>query len=326
MRKVFLTIVFLAVSFSCFSQITTTKVAPKTEKIDNAPYDSTQNFLGRDVHKYIGQELYLKGMSDGMRKYGYRNFVIDHTQKTLANKSNVYKCCDGSNSKYNELAGKYFKVLDAIKPPIPEEEYLKILYGDNRFFLKLQETESSDIIYYQYDSESDKYTFPFLVVGFFAKQKQIMIGKEFIIRGINWISALEPITDMRTGNPIINFEAGSKWKCVDLTVEERFYDLALILENDKGEQVPIGIDYSKNQNFIFEYNQAERFKKKFGNENWKLILRGDVKIGMTKEMCELSWGTPSKINQTIIAGKKTEQWVYSDNYLYFDNGILTAMQ
>ena len=47
---------------------------------------------------------------------------------------------------------------------------------------------------------------------------------------------------------------------------------------------------------------------------------------MSKEMCELSWGKPKSINETITSGKKSEQWVYSDNYLYFDNGIVTAIQ
>jgi hypothetical protein len=33
------------------------------------------------------------------------------------------------------------------------------------------------------------------------------------------------------------------------------------------------------------------------------------------------------ITETITAGKKSEQWVYKDdNYLYFDNGELTAIQ
>ena len=36
------------------------------------------------------------------------------------------------------------------------------------------------------------------------------------------------------------------------------------------------------------------------------------------------WGVPDKINETITS--KIEQWVYSDNYLYLDNGKLTAIQ
>ena len=216
----------MALATVAFGQITTTKVAQKTEQIDTSPYDSTRNFLGEDVYKYQGQELYLNELSERLRKYGYDTFVLDYTKDFLTSKSNIYKCCDGNSSKYNELAGKYFNVLEVIKHPKAEQS--EYLYG-KKFYLKLQEKESNDIVYYEYDSES-KYTFPFIVVGFFEKQKQAEVGKEFIVRGKNWISALEPMTDMNTGSPVVNFKAGSKWKAIDLTIEEKYYNLSLILE------------------------------------------------------------------------------------------------
>ncbi|WP_088226122.1 hypothetical protein [Desulfosporosinus sp. FKB] len=54
-----------------------------------------------------------------------------------------------------------------------------------------------------------------------------------------------------------------------------------------------------------------------------------VRIGMTEqEVLDSSWGKPQKTNKTITAYGTTEQWVYADGngYLYFDNGILTAVQ
>lgn len=317
-----LTILITALTVTTtYGQITTTKVAPKVEQTDNTPYDSTKNFLGKDVYKYVGQELYLNGKAESLRKYGYEGFSIDYTKSSLTNKSNVYKCCDSYNSKYDELTGKYFTVLEIIKhPKAAESEYL---YA-KKFYLKLQEKEKKDIVYYEYDSQFE-HSFPFIVVGYFTKLKQSEVGKEYIVRGKNWLSS-GPMTDMKTGNPVSNFEAGGKWKCVDVTIEEKYYSLSLVLENEKGEQIPLSIDNSKRTNWVFEFGQAELYKKKFGNDDWQRILDGKVKIGMTKEMCELSWGKPKSINETITSGKKSEQWVYSDNYLYFDNGILTAMQ
>jgi len=32
------------------------------------------------------------------------------------------------------------------------------------------------------------------------------------------------------------------------------------------------------------------------------------------------------VNRTVTAGHVREQWVYPVGYLYFDNGILTAIQ
>lgn len=66
---------------------------------------------------------------------------------------------------------------------------------------------------------------------------------------------------------------------------------------------------------------------KFGLEIGTLISNNQVMIGMTKEMCREAWGRPYNINTTTVASGTSEQWCYSmKNYLYFDNGILTAIQ
>ena len=315
MRNVILTILLATFATVAFGQITTTKVAAKADQIDRTPYDSTRNFLGKDVYKYQGQELYLKGKAESLRKYGYDNFVLDYTKDRLSNKSNVYKCCDSYNSKYDELAEKYFNVLEIIKHPKAEES--EYLYG-TKFYLKLQEKESSDIVYYEYDSEFE-HSFPFIVVGFFEKQKRLFVGKEYVFHN----SEFEGATDIQTGK-VVTIKTGQKWKCTDLTIEDKYYNLSLIFENSLGEKTEDS--YDRVLNVGYTVKEADNYKKKFGQENFDRILQGKVKIGMTKEMCKLAWGEPKKINETITSGKKTEQWVYSDIYLYFDNGILTAIQ
>ncbi|MBQ6084669.1 MAG: hypothetical protein IJK92_10025 [Bacteroidales bacterium] len=66
---------------------------------------------------------------------------------------------------------------------------------------------------------------------------------------------------------------------------------------------------------------------KYGEKYGKLIINGQVVIGMNKEMCRYAWGNPSEINTTTVANHIHEQWVYSLRcYLYFDDGILTAIQ
>jgi hypothetical protein len=56
--------------------------------------------------------------------------------------------------------------------------------------------------------------------------------------------------------------------------------------------------------------------------------RGPPKIGMTKQQVfKTCWGETGRINRTQTANGLTEQYVYSDtSYLYFTNGILTAIQ
>jgi hypothetical protein len=210
--------------------------------------------------------------------------------------------------------------LDVIKHPKTEEN--QYLYG-KRFYLKLQEKESKDIVYYEYegnDGAAYELMFPFIVVGFFEKQKQTLIGEEFV-----FADGVLGGSDIQTGKAVTT-ETGQKWKCIDVTIEEKSYLLSVIIENSIGERTIILHRTFKSSNRVYPAILADYYSKEFGKETFYIILQGKVKIGMTKEMCRMSWGVPDKINETITSGKKTEQWVYSDNYLYFDNGKLTAIQ
>jgi len=316
---ILLTVLTAAITFG---QITTMKVTSPTKSVDNAPYDSLVNFVGENPSKYIGQELYLTGLSESLRKYGYEGFFKDYKKDRPVNKPNVYQCCDGNNSKYDALNGKYFKVLDVINHPKAKEN--ESLYG-SKFYLKLEEKESNDIVYYKYSSNY-RYLFPFIVVGYFEKAKTKYIGLEYVLRGRNWVEGTPEMYDIQNGQSI-DFSAGTTWKCVDFTIEEEYYQLSLIVENSKGEQLALSVDnILKGVYFAFPKVDSDKYRQEFGDENWDLILNGKTKIGMTKEMCTLSWGKPKSINKTTTSGKTSDQWVYEDNYLYFDNSILTAIQ
>jgi hypothetical protein len=75
--------------------------------------------------------------------------------------------------------------------------------------------------------------------------------------------------------------------------------------------------------------QEERKKNlisKYGVNNAEKIMSKLIWIGMTKEMARESWGEPKDIHRTVTASSIHEQWVYSGEYLYFENGILTSWQ
>lgn len=304
-----------------FGQIKTTKIAPKTDKFDSTPYDSTQNYLRKDVYKYLGQDLYVIGKPEGIfRESGYENFVTNYSIDSYRNKSVVYKSNNYFNSTYDELAGKYFKVIQVIKHPRVDDN--EVLYG-SKFFLKLVGKENKDTVYFEYESKYE-HNYPFIIVGFFEKQKKAFVGKQFIFQDF----VLKGSPNIKTGENI-SIVTGQIWKCIDLTVEERYYNLSLLIENPLGEKTTISYDHvfdSLDKGRVFSKNGAENYIKRFGKENFNTILQAKVKVGMTTEMCKLSWGRPKSINETITSGNKTEQWVYKDNYLYFDNGILTAIQ
>jgi len=328
-------ILFLLISILTYGQIKTTKVIPKEDLNTSKPYDSLSNFLGEDVYKYIGQELYLKGTYESSRHYGYRDFkTTTNDESNLLVKSissntkvnfgeNVYKCCNekGSyNSKYEDLAEKYFEVLD-VTEKIHESSALGRYHEKNYYYLKLKEKSSGDILYYEYNSKY-KHSFPFVVVGFYEKLKKNYIGKKFVFAKNNLKSI-----DLNTGKPIVS-QLGDKWECIDITVDENTYELSLVLKDKLGQKLVWEYNYffPEKLYYFFTAEEAEKYGRKFGIENWKTILQGNVKIGMTKEMCKLSWGEPNDINTTITSSRKSEQWVYASNYLYFTSGILTTIQ
>ena len=79
-----------------------------------------------------------------------------------------------------------------------------------------------------------------------------------------------------------------------------------------------------------EKEQQERkaaLYRKYGKYNADLILQGRVRIGMSREMCREAWGVPDDINSSSGSWGVHEQWVYgTGSYLYFENGVLDAIQ
>ena len=327
-----LPVIFLALLINTvtIAQITTMKVAEETSKNDHKLYDSTENLSRNNVYGYVGQDLYLKELRKDMREYGYFGFLLEYDYKfhgleESLKGANVYKCCSPLskyNSNYDSLVGKYFNVLDVIKDPNPDKN--KENYGP-RFYIKLQEKHSGDIIYYEYRTSA-----PFIVVGYFEKQKKAVIGEYFIFSD----NISDDFKEIKSGK-VIASKLGQIWKCIDLVIEEenkeysQDFELSLLLENSAGEKILVPhrlILESKRYGQVYSLSEAKNYRKKFGEGIFNLILQNKLRIGMTKEMCRLSWGEPNNINETIFKTKKSEQWVYLDGYLYFNNETLSSIQ
>jgi hypothetical protein len=194
-------------------------VAPIVEPINYAPYDSTRNFLGKDVGQYVGQVLYLKGKSEALRKYGYEGFVVDYRIDDLINYSNVYKGNKVEcryNSDYNELAGKYFSVIAVLKHPKTLSD--SYLYSDY-YYLELEEQSSKDKLFFKYNSKYE-WSFPFVVVGFFEKQKTELVGERFIFCN----KPLMMCMNIYTGSILQKYPFKSGHEQTS-TIEERYFSL-----------------------------------------------------------------------------------------------------
>ena len=74
---------------------------------------------------------------------------------------------------------------------------------------------------------------------------------------------------------------------------------------------------------LFSFSDIRSSYKHISNENWSLIVRGQVAVGMTKEECTLSLGAPQSVDRVPTHGGLLERWVYDNGvYLVFADGIL----
>jgi hypothetical protein len=56
------------------------------------------------------------------------------------------------------------------------------------------------------------------------------------------------------------------------------------------------------------------------------VIAHKIKLGMTREQVRAGWGEPDDIHKTVTAYAVHEQWVYGSQYVYFDDGVVTAWQ
>jgi hypothetical protein len=73
--------------------------------------------------------------------------------------------------------------------------------------------------------------------------------------------------------------------------------------------------------------QADNAKRD-ANQKALCARVGSVRIGLSPDgVLKSCWGKPTKINTTLTADHKTEQWVYgSGHYVYLTDGFVTAIQ
>ncbi len=87
----------------------------------------------------------------------------------------------------------------------------------------------------------------------------------------------------------------------------------------------------ENEKYKSEYlakqaRQKHELCAKYGNDLGTLIANGKVTLGMTPEMCKLSWGTPIQISNMVDATGKYTVWKYNINTcIYFFNGKVSRI-
>lgn len=202
-----------------------------------------------------------------------------------------------------------------------------------------------------------------VILDLYLEQYRSFVGNTYIYRGEEYYcDDLGYVKDDKNYIPALIFKAGDKEVFYDITDKESFskkspfisnYELKSFeeksvyyarleaeekarIERARADSIALvekNAAIKQQQAIVKQKSQKqrqeryERLIRQYGQENADLIISGRVKIGWTIEMCRESWGKPYDINRTTYAWGTQEQWVYSGgNYLYFDNGILTAIQ
>lgn len=106
----------------------------------------------------------------------------------------------------------------------------------------------------------------------------------------------------------------------DGTNKEAFINLRLSGINKSSGL--FGVDFDK----AFSFEDPKKKYPKIKSEIWTVIQNESMRIGMTKEEAELSWGKPDEIHTLTTKGITSEQWVYAASYIYFEKGLVSAIQ
>lgn len=100
-----------------------------------------------------------------------------------------------------------------------------------------------------------------------------------------------------------------------------------------GEEAYLHMNYtsdthdSRNFATLFFMNDPKTKYPQISEENWAMIQKGKVSLGMTKEECKLSVGNPDELNAGHSQSQTMDVWQYSDGtYLVFTDGLLTRFR
>ena len=227
----------------------------------------------------------------------------------------------------------------------------------------LRNESNQDTLYWVVGQARWLETTPFFLVPYFEKQRDLYLNKNLVLRyGDRHRADMQDLVDVNTG-ATINIKYGEVWTCSDVSFvdsKDSYYlkGFYFLKNGDREFKTELGRGFVESY-FMLETEfkkrelekqkkeeerqreQQERDKKeqqerikfkndciaKWGQKMGAYIAAGKVVLGMNKEMCTAAWGSPIDINSTIVRGLTSEQWVYGwGTYLYFDNGILRAIQ
>lgn len=241
----------LAISTITYCQISTRQIADKQES-PIRPYDSLNYQLTMENYKeFIGQTIYVLPKSKLNSYYkpdriqSYSNFSAVPSDAGDI-KENQYKPIQTGKywfvSDYNSLAAKYFKIIDVIDKTDRDKFMSK--YNEMGLYLKLESVENHDTLFYQVvkvrQHLDSRTLYPFIIVGYFEKLKQLNINKKFIAQ-----TDITDLSEINSGKSVTCLR-GSEWNCVDVTLIETkggiYLEPVFVFKDSLSQEIAVGIE------------------------------------------------------------------------------------
>ena len=268
-------------------------------------------------------------MYESRRTFGYQHFYIEKEASfSLPNEGHWGEPSStiNYNTKYDNLVGKYFTVLD-VQPDSKQNEFS---YKKNDWWFKLQNKDKADeIVWFKYQADNE-HKFPFITVSYFNYVKKSLIGKKYVFKYyINEGKVNELLidnTDFFTGLTFVESK-NNRWECIDITIEDEYYKLVALLRNQAGNVVSMPIEElflqkdSSKAVYFFEVSKYNSLVSKWGERYMDNVRKGVICVGMPQSLLLLSWGKPDRINSSSYG---PDQYVYGNQYVYVENGIIKA--
>lgn len=341
------------------AQISVTTVErkePEKKVIPTPAYDSLEAFVSYDSYyranwqipkdekctveefykRYVGLQIYYPSYSNEFNKTSTIFFTDSTPIKYLT---------------WEEVGDKYYTILK-IHPSLDKTQYYDLIKQEKNIglglsgalLLELKDETTGQTIH---SVESD-YSNRFILVPYFVKKQQLLKNNTLV--ATDYISARKfpnvdefirvyEKTELSGEFTLIRSEVLGKSNNPDsdesiiLVYILRNNENAFLLFNDNQRGRPVFSDVITFKNELQkqeskktaeEKARVDGYVKKYGAEYGKLVAKNQIKIGMTKQMCEDAWGITFDIKRFTDSAEEKEIWRYvGKGRLIFVNGILT---
>lgn len=154
-----------------------------------------------------------------------------------------------------------------------------------------------------------------------AQARRLLLGKKLWIKTTLWYDA--------ASNRIPNSPKFIPVTVTDVKSGTLVFPLKVFFTDEKGTEACVWINFghsgSDSRSFasIFSLDDIRRRYPHITDEDWKLIVNGRLREGMTKEECRLSLGAPSHTDTGHNYSSTLDVWQYDDGtFLRFQDGLL----